>query len=46
LVFEKRTFLKMSKNGKPRWRISKTIDFLVLLGDAVDLQKCGKNLAA
>ena len=23
LVFEKRTFLKMSKNGKPRWRILK-----------------------
>ena len=27
LVFEKRTFLKMSKNEKPRWRILKGLDF-------------------
>jgi hypothetical protein len=43
LVFEKRTFLKMSKNEKPRWRILKGLDFCVFAWGCSDFVNMFEN---
>jgi len=44
VVFEKRTFLKMSKNGKPRWRILKELGFCGFARRCSNFENILKNL--